>query len=438
MKKIIIVFLLSLIVGIKINAQCLTVTSELQDIINEHKSAMNDYKLVIEGGVANAMTDVYINNGVPSYENWVRFLEVADDLEELNARWDSAYAEHLAAILISAYQLGLCEDLVEGNQEQVDCAEDLLESNYFIYPEEYASVYFESQLNFTSYRVHINQLVTDWLAEPEPQIDQDPSLMEDIDEEFWSCIDENVGFEIRDENVDETLLDGFRDYTARSLKFNSNPGAAKFSVALTFPFLKNSYYPHMIDWDKVFKTLARIKDAALILTAIVTVVEGVRAMMADCGESQEGVARNNKYDGFLTNSGDRVIGYKLEQRSVTFDMKASNTKIRGKAKLYKRNSNGKITGKDRRGKVGIEFCTRQWDVCNKVDYPVDASLIVPVVGFKEHTKKVKLSRNEGIIPFALALTKAMHFLSFSFSYKGMYEKTIPVLAINTPVTARCR
>ena len=157
-----------------------------------------------------------------------------------------------------------------------------------------------------------------------------------------------------------------------------------------------------------------------------------------CGESQEGVARNNKYDGFLTNSGDRVIGYKLEQRSVTFDMKASNTKIRGKAKLYKRNSNGKITGKDRRGKVGIEFCTRQWDVCNKVDYPVDASLIVPVVGFKEHTKKVKLSRNEGIIPFALALTKAMHFLSFSFSYKGMYEKTIPVLAINTPVTARCR
>ena len=223
MKKIIIVFLLSLIVGIKINAQCLTVTSELQDIINEHKSAMNDYKLVIEGGVANAMTDVYINNGVPSYENWVRFLEVADDLEELNARWDSAYAEHLAAILISAYQLGLCEDPVEGNQEQVDCAEDLLESNYFIYPEEYASVYFESQLNFTSYRVHINQLVTDWLAEPEPQIDQDPSLMEDIDEEFWSCIDENVGFEIRDENVDETLLDGFRDYTARSLKFNSNP-----------------------------------------------------------------------------------------------------------------------------------------------------------------------------------------------------------------------
>ncbi|MBK9382813.1 MAG: hypothetical protein IPN39_16035 [Chitinophagaceae bacterium] len=73
MKKIIIVFLLSLIVGIKINAQCLTVTSELQDIINEHKSAMNDYKLVIEGRVANAMTDVYINNGVPSYENWVRF-----------------------------------------------------------------------------------------------------------------------------------------------------------------------------------------------------------------------------------------------------------------------------------------------------------------------------------------------------------------------------
>ena len=108
---------------------------------------MDAYKLVIEEKITNnVMYDVYLNGqGHPSYENWLRFIQVADDIEELNARWDSAYAANLTDILLQAYQLGLGPDPNgEENAEEVDCAEEMLENDYFVYPEEYASVFFES------------------------------------------------------------------------------------------------------------------------------------------------------------------------------------------------------------------------------------------------------------------------------------------------------
>ena len=439
MKKLLWVIPFFLLFTLQSIGQCITVTDELQDFINEKKSELDQFKLTIEDKVTTISSDVYINaQGQPSYENWLSFIQISDDIEELNERWDSVYASSLTDILVRAYELGLGPDPNEGSGEEIDCSEETLENDYFVYPDEYASVFFETQLNFDSYRSHINQLVFDWLQDSDPQIDQDPSLTEELDEEFWTCINSDKGLEIRDPNVDEYLLDGYIEFTAFNYKPLLFPTKSNFGVALaSFGYFKSFNY-HMLNWEKIMKIVTRIKDVALALAAVVAVGEGVRAMMGDCAESQQANLRQFKYDGFVTNSGDRIIGYKLEQKSVTFDLRASNTKIRGKAKLYKRNNDGKIKGKDRRGKIGIEFCTRQWDVCNKVDYPVDANLIFPAYGFKEKVKKVKLTRTEGIIPFALALTKSIHFLSFSFFYKGNYEKTIPVLAINTPVTTRCR
>jgi|GEM_PF-3805494 len=441
MKKLVAVFSLFFLFTLQSIGQCITVDGELQDFIDGEKAKLDDLKSVIEDKVnTNVLNDVYLNgNNQPSYENWLRFIQVADDIEELNEMWDSAYAAGLTAILERAYELGLGPDLSgEGNSEEIDCAEESIENDYFVYPEEYASVYFEGQLNFTSYRALINQNVADWLADTDPQIDQDPSLVEELDEEFWTCITLDKEFEIRDPNVDENLLDGYLEYVAYNSKSMLFPSKPTFGISLASIGYFNYFNAYIIDWDKVMKIVTRIKDIAIALAAVIAVAEGIRAMMSDCAESQQANVNQMGYDGFVTNSNDRMIGYKLEQKSVTFDLRASNTKIRGKAKLYKLNNNGKIKGKDRRGKVGIEFCTRQWDVCNKVDYPVDANLIIPVPGFKEKAKKVKLTRNEGIIPFAIAPTKSIHFLSFSFFHKGNYERTIPVLAIGTPVTTRCR
>ncbi len=433
MKKLFFFFALILYTGTMLFSQCITVNQALADFINQKSQAMNTLKSQIESKVITVAHGVYLNTqGAPSFENWVNFMQVSDDLEELNAQWDEAYGQSMNDILDLAQAFGLCSTLDR------DCAEDTIALKWFIFPDEYASVYFETMLGFTSYRRQINDLDSAWLMQADPDIEYCPSLVDTLDEEFWPCMTNSRGVEIRDVNVDMDMLNSYKEEGSWVYGLR-NPILPFYTVAYAFPSIKNVMNKHIglfkTDWVKL---LARIKSIGEILTIAVAIVKAVQDMMTDCGESQQYYLPARNRNGFVTIDGQRKIGYTLEQRSVTFDWKASNTKIRGKAKLFKLNSSGKIKGRDRSNKVGIEFCTRQFDVCNKVDYPVDANLIVPAYGFKEKIKKVKLTRQEGIIPFALACTKGIHFLSFSFSYKGNYEKTIPVLAIGVPVSVRCR
>lgn len=407
--------------------------SVVADFINQKNQDMNELKLQIESNVNTVAHGIYLNSqGVPSFENWVNFIQVSDDLEELNEQWDDAYGQKMNEILDMAQAYGLCSTLDR------DCAEDTIALKWFMYPEEYASVYFETMLGFTSYRKHINDLDSVWLLQADPDIEFCPSLVDTLDEEFWPCLTNNHGVEIRDVNVDMDMLDSYKEEGSWVYGLR-NPVSPIFAVSYTLPWLNPSLMRNSglmkPDWKEL---LARIKSVGEILTIAVAIAKTIQDMMADCGESQQYSVSMRRNNGFLTNDQSRKIAYKLEQKSITFDLKYSNTKIRGKATIFKLNGNGKVKAKDRSNKVGIEFCTRQFDVCGKVDYPVDGNLNIPTDTYREKYKKVKLTRGQGVIPFALAPTKSIHFLSFSFFYKSLYEKTIPVLAIGAPMTERCR
>jgi hypothetical protein len=448
MKKTLFLAVVILFSYINSVAQCLTVNSTLQEFIDQKKDAMNSLKLDIENRIAQQMQDVYLNaNGHPSYANWISFEQTAQKIEELNEEWDDLFGNSITEILQRAYILKLCTDPSQPS-EAIDCAQDSLEQKYFQYPEEYASLYFEQRLSLTSYRSVMQQQDEKWLASEPSDLVNNPAMNQELDEEYWPVVNSTMKCEIRNTEIDEQQIDSYflNDPTAVTGKTNNLLVKTNSALlnSMQLPSVLSSFWRanqnldyFKIKWENIAKLLGKIKTVAEILVIVVGIVKTVWDQMADCAESKEIKEKNFRYNGFPTLSNDRYIGYEIEQRSVTFDGKGSTTKIKGKAKLYKY-KNGKIKEHDRKGKIGIEYCTRQFDVCNKVDYPVDVNYIVPTVGPKEKAKKAKISKLDCMIPFALAPTKSIHFLSFSFFYNSSYQKTVPLLAIGTPVLTRCR
>ncbi len=442
MKKIVVIFLTMMLARYS-SAQCIVVNSELQSYINETSNQVRQIQGQIRNDVSQVAEGVYkLPDGRLSYPDWVHFEIVAERIEELNELWDETYSKHLTSILYKAYELGLIKDPAILTDD-LDCAEEEIETNYFDFPEDFASIVFEELTGVESYRTLMVKEENTWLMSGPSDIFSNISMNQELDAEYWPLVTEKMYCDIRNPEVDELQIEKyFLNFHVANSNRKMNSLLMKESgiaISLHLPFL-NYYVVNGTDptlWEKISKLLGKIKSVAEVLNVVVGIGKAVWEQMADCGESKEIKERNLRYNGFPTLIDSRYIGYEIEQRSVTFDGKGSTTKIKGKAKLYK-TKNGKIKGKDRRNKVGIEYCTRQFDVCNKVDYPVDGNLIVPVVGPKERAKKAKLSKLDCMQPFALAPTKSMHFLSFSFCYNSGYQKTIPLLAVNTPVTNRCR
>ena len=117
----------------------------------------------------------------------------------------------------------------------------------------------------------------------------------------------------------------------------------------------------------------------------------------------------------------------MEQRSVTFDFNSTDTKIKGKAKLFKqRKKNSEKYKKDRKNEVGIAFCAKEWNNCDSTEWPSDPGVYQhPVV---TNIKKVKTALRE---PKALAIEKSWHFLRFQYYGLVVYQRCFNLLGVNT-------
>jgi hypothetical protein len=264
--------------------------------------------------------------------------------------------------------------LVNGteNEENRELVWDILEENLFIIGENKATTCLEAKFGFNSMQTQINNSEEAWLEAGNSDMSQNPELNEDIPEEYRSLISTNQSLNITDPNIANQLLNQSLD--TATIRF----------------------------W------VTTIKDIVSILGMVINGLSNFANIMEDCAGSTEAHVRHIR-DGYLFDDDNRKIGYEMEQRSVTFDFNHTDTKIKGKAKLFKKKSNGNFK-KDRKNSVGINFCAKEWNNCDDVEWPSDN-------GYYQHPLNSAVKKVKTILfsqPYALAIDKSWHYVQFHF------------------------
>lgn len=366
----------------------LNLTSGFLNYITQMETALYNIRSVICTQVDALTSDVTVSSGILILPNWIRFLEVGDAMDSLNGVWDIEYANKMNAIIDYAYTNGLVNG--PDNAAYREDIWDMIEETLFIVPENQATSCLENKFGFSSLETTILNNENNWLDAGGDDMSQNPALNEDVPEEFWGLLTPYRQFSLNDNSVLNLLQDTGGDTT------------------------------------RFRRILSRIKEIAEILGLIINGIEQVANLMEDCDGSTEAKVRRIR-NGFEIENGKRKIGYEMEQRSITFDFNSTDTKIKGKAKLFKqRKRNPEKYKKDRKNEVGIAFCAKEWNNCDSTEWPSDPGVYQhPVV---TEIKKVKTWLRE---PKALAIEKSWHFLRFQYYGLGIYQKGINLLGVNT-------
>ncbi len=362
-----------------------TMTPALQSYIAQKQQEINNEGNNMYSQVDALTSDVtQTGNGTLTYPNYVRFVQIGDAIDELNHQWDNIYAAAMEDIVSYAFTSGAA--VGENNEANREKVWDIIEENHFIIPEEKASLSFEQKFNFNSLRVQISNAENQWLENGSPEgMGTNPALNEDLPEAYWTLVTPGYGGNFANVNVYDQL--------------NSSV---------------------MADRDSAKKLLTKIKAIVDIIRGIIQGIQALADLLEDCGSSTEAHVRHIR-DGFETADHKRKIGYEMEQRSVTLDFGSTDTKIQGKAKLYKIKDNGKDK-KDRKNTVGINFCAKEWNICDGRDWPSDAGFYNHPIN--THKKKVDTWIRVG---YALGIDKSYHYISFNFFALNNYERSINLL-----------
>src|SRR5688572_22061311 len=95
------------------NAQTFEPNQAVTQQIAEESAELFDLKNTICGDVDALTGDVTESNGVLTYPNWVRFVQIARGIDALNDIWNEAYAEALEDII----QLAISENCTDVDPE---------------------------------------------------------------------------------------------------------------------------------------------------------------------------------------------------------------------------------------------------------------------------------------------------------------------------------
>lgn len=365
----------------------LNMTTDLQNFINQKLAEINNEGANICSQINTITYDVTSNgSGTLTYPNWVRFVQIGEAVDSLNGVWDQLYASKMNAIVGYAFSSGAVNG--QDNTENRDAVWDIVEESHFVISENKATSCLEQKFNFSSLHTQISNNEDAWLDAGNSQMSLNPALNESLPEEYWSLVGPNRTVNITDPNVANQLLNDTQ---------NSD--------------------------DKKKDLLTKIKEIVEIIGAILNGLEQVSNLMKDCAGSTEAKVRKVR-DGLYFDNNNRQIGYEMEQKSITFDFNSTDTKIKGKAKLFKKKKNGNFK-KDRKNHVGISFCAREWNGCDNIEWPADGNSYMHPTNTA--LKKVKTYIHQ---PMALQITMSYHFLSFNFYGLDQYVGSANLLGAN--------
>lgn len=176
-------------------------------------------------------------------------------------------------------------------------------------------------------------------------------------------------------------------------------------------------YPSGAKLDSI---LGAIKDIVDILKDVVEIAGSIAELMTDCSGSTT-VSDRDVRDGIEIPGASQWIGYVMKQKGVIVDFKQTQTKIKGKAKVWKENKRGKKK-KDRRNKASITFCAKEWNQCEGKEWPSDAGFYSHPIVTKRKKAKIKFFQ-----PNALVIDKSYHYVQFGFGRNGIYVTSLNLL-----------
>jgi hypothetical protein len=333
--------------------------------------------------VSSITTDVSSSAGVLTVPNWVRFVQISREIDSLNDVWGELYADKMDAIINYAYSISAVNGSNdEATREQVW---DIVEENLFVVGEDKASACLEASFNFNSLSSAIRQEEDIWLDQQTGQ-DFNPGdsprfTAELYDEEYWSLLNSSNAVIITDTDLEEEMFE--------------DAGVPSGEVA-----------------DYV----ESIQEIVAILETIVNIASELHNLFADC-EGTTSTSMEDYRHGIQIENGQAAIGYFIIQKGQAIDFANKTiTKIKGKAKLYKKKSNGKRK-RDRKNVASIGFCAKEWNNCNDQDWPSNTGPYVAPHTDGPRGGRAKVKHRE---PKALAIEYTYHFLQFKFGKNGIY------------------
>ena len=138
----------------------LELTTNVTAAINAEKATLDALKNDLCKQVDALSYDVTkLGNGSLSYPNWVRFVQIAEQIEDLNETWNEAYGNALNNIIQTAIDEGQISD----DERSKDLLSDIIEENHLVYPGDMASVCYETKFDFTSLRKCMEDQENTWL-----------------------------------------------------------------------------------------------------------------------------------------------------------------------------------------------------------------------------------------------------------------------------------
>ena len=370
-------------------------TPQILTVISDQNTRLTNLKNDICNQVDAFTAEVTANtDGSLQYPTWVKFVQIAEEIERLNDEWNEAYGDGLIIIIDKAIDYGVT-DVGQDDERGKDLLADIIEEQHLLFPADIASVCFEEKFGFNSLRKCLEDEEDDYLENSGGDFDPKdaPTIKETIDdEEYWTLMTCDKKFTIANKTVTPQMLDGLTPEQQRTI-------------------------------------LETIQDIVGIIQDVVNIVEQLHGLLADCAGTTTSENKDIR-NGFEVQSGNRWIGYVMVQKGITFDFaNKTSTKIKGKAKVWKLKSNGKKK-KDRKIKVGISFCAKEWNACEATEWPSDPGPYKSPR--KEKKKKVKLKHTE---PKALAIEYTTHYLQFRFGLDGIFEKALNLLGSDGCVRA---
>ncbi len=330
--------------------------------------------------------------GVITFSDLNSFLSTTNFIEQANEDWEELYQTKMNQLVNQIANHPKCgTPTMSSNEVKVfqEAIWDSLEENGCVnIPEDQASVSFEQKFNFNSLRKELFDAEERWLN--------------------------NGGY--ANGTVDNPIYSTNFDYDVTTFITAGDPRLNITDLNLD--------HVNAISFGEI---LDLVTDFTGVVNGIAGVIIKLQQLLNDCSESTEAKVRRVKAKQgyhFYKDNKNRVIGYEMEQRSVTVDFDETTTKIKGKAKLYKEKRKAGRYKKDRSNRVGIQYCAREWNQCENKPWPADGSV------YKSprlhNVKKVKTGRN--LFPYALTIKNSTEYLSFSFFFNENYETTKPLLS----------
>ncbi len=354
------------------------VDEELKGAIENIKSSLSEKKDKICSEVKDlsSKAGAVNNGGVMQYSNYVEFVNLANRIDELNNEWNEYYGNLMDKLIDKIKSNNSCNSCNNFKDDRgYDLLFDELEENHIIFPDDIASVCFEDIFNFQSFRQCINEGDEAYLNETGEEFDagKTPSNQEELeDEEFWTLINCNKEFTVLTQTIDDGMF------------VNGETESEKKDL------------------------LSTIKDVLGVLGQTVNIVKELGELFfTDCAPTDTGSERDIRF-GLPFNNGNNSVGYVIRQRGVYFEFKKTTTRIKGKAKLWKKNKRGKFK-KDRRAVAGIMFCGLEWEGCSGKEWLNNGQPYIQDPSHKR--KKVKIRRR---FDGALQIKKSTHYLQFKF------------------------